>query len=268
MNQLQTIPDEINRHITELQSTQKMCEILLKTPHYAKLGQDGVFAVVSKARSLNIDPIYALNGGLYYLQGKVGMPAEAMAALIREKRHSITKDAKSNEQVCILHGRRADNGDTWTCSFSIEDARRAGLLKNSYEKYPSAMLYNRAMSFLARQLFPDIIKGAGYTMDELKEIATSQIIESAHQEKEEQIAIELISSDQIKELEGIFSQCDPIYVEKVMDHLQKSEAKISSIEEIPRNLYERIKNAATKNRDKYQMIPKKDTEIDLEVING
>ena len=173
MNQLPQSYDEIGKQLVEVESTQKMCQALLKTPHYAKMGSEGIFAIISKARSLGMDLIEALNGGLYYVQGKVGMPAESMAALIRQKGHSITKDAKSSNDVCILHGKRGDNGDTWIISFSMEDAKRAGLAKNMYEKYPGTMLYNRAMSFLARQLFPDVIRGAGYTFDELKEIATN-----------------------------------------------------------------------------------------------
>lgn len=257
----------IQQYMNELENTQKMCAQLIKTPHYAKLGLDGVFAVVSKARSLNIDPIYALNGGLYYLQGKVGMPAESMAALIREKGHSIVKDTKSNESVCILHGRRADNGDTWTCSFSVEDARRAGLLKNSYEKYPSAMLYNRAMSFLARQLFPDVIKGASYTPDELKEISTNPSFSSQEIEKSEPIDVELISSEQAEELRDIFAECDPTYISQVMVHLRKSSSEIESLEDVPLKLFERIKNAAIKKAQEYLKIQEvQNEELELEVV--
>ncbi len=244
--------DEIGRHVMELENTQRMCQMLLKSPHYAKLGSDGIFAVISKARSLNMDPIYALNGGLYYLQGKVGMPAESMAALIREKGHSIVKDAKSNDSVCILHGRRTDNGDTWTISFSFEDARRAGLVKNSYDKYPGAMLYNRAMSFLARQLFPDVIKGAGYTPDELKEIAVNQPFSSTPQGKSAENDIENISKEQVDELQNILEACDPSYYSQVLSHLKKSSASIDSIEKIPAALFDRIKNAALRKAEEYQ----------------
>jgi predicted house-cleaning noncanonical NTP pyrophosphatase (MazG superfamily) len=256
MNQVATTQqnpmDEISRQIMEVESTHKMCQMLLKTPHYAKMGQEGIFAIISKARSLGMDAIEALNGGLYYVQGKVGMPAESMAALIRQKGHSVTKDPKSTNEVCILHGKRGDNGDTWIISFSMDDAKRAGLAKNMYEKYPGTMLYNRAMSFLARQLFPDVIRGAGYTFDELKEIASNQLFSTPKEEKIVELVVESITKEQAEELKDIFDGCDPAYCAQVMSHLKKADPNVETIENIPSNLYERIKNAATKKRKDYQ----------------
>jgi hypothetical protein len=121
--------------LDEIENTQRAVQALMKTPHYQKMGQDGVFAIYTKARSLGIDPFDALNGGLYFLSGKVGMSTEMMASLIRQKGHSIVKDPKSNNDICILHGKRADNGDTWMVSFSVDDAKKAGLLKNMYEAF-------------------------------------------------------------------------------------------------------------------------------------
>jgi hypothetical protein len=136
------------------------------------MGEAGIFAIIQKAKSLKINPIDALGGGLYFTNGKVGMSAEMMNTLIRSHGHSIIKDTKSNDSICILHGKRADNGDTWTESFSIEDAKRAGIYKENtpWGKYPRNMCFNRALSNLARQLFPDVIKGC-YEIDELKSFA-------------------------------------------------------------------------------------------------
>jgi len=144
--------------VKELQNTHELCQLLLKTPHYAKMGPEGIFAVVETAKSLGIDPRQALGGGLYYVKGKVEMSARMMNSLIRAQKHSITRDPKSNDEICILHGRRADNGDTWTESFSMEDAKRAGLTNNSvWKNFSRDMLFARALSRLARQLFPDVI---------------------------------------------------------------------------------------------------------------
>jgi hypothetical protein len=86
------------------------------------------------------------------------MSARMMNSRIREKKHSITKDRKSDDEICILHGKRADNGDTWTESFSIQDAQKAGLDKNLvWRNFARDMLFARALSRLARQLFPDVI---------------------------------------------------------------------------------------------------------------
>lgn len=245
------IQDDFSRSVVEVENTKKMCELLMKTPHYSKLGSEGIFAIVSKAKSLGMDQIEALNGGLYYVQGKVGMPAETMAALIRQKGHSIRKDEKSNDQVCILHGKRADTGDTWTIRFSMDDAKRAGLLKNMYEKYPQAMLYNRAMSFLARQLFPDIIKGAGYTLDELKEIAYSKSDMNPIENKDES-NIDLISQEQANELAAALSECDPEYQKNFWNFLKKQVAGIESLDQLPLSMYDRIRSAVYRKRDEHR----------------
>jgi|SRR5208282_1891691 hypothetical protein len=158
--------------LADIELMQSAAKKLMQTKHYQAMGEAGIFAIIQKAKSLKINPIDALNGGLYFTQGKVGMSAEMMNTLIRIHGHSIQKDSRSNDQICILIGKRADNGDTWITSFSIDDAKRAGIYneKTPWGKYPPNMCFNRALSNLARQLFPDVIKGC-YEIDELKSFA-------------------------------------------------------------------------------------------------
>lgn len=145
--------------LAELANTENMVKALLSSKHYAKIGQDGIYAIVQKAKSLGVNPMEALNGALYYVQGKVEMTAQMMNRLIRMKGHSIQKDEKSTKTNCILHGKRADNGDVWSVSFGLDDAKKAGLVKphGPWEKYTESMCFARALSMLARQLFPDVI---------------------------------------------------------------------------------------------------------------
>ena len=163
--------DAFNTQLLELDRILDTCKKLFATKHYAKLGEDGIHAIISRSKALGIHPFEALNGGFHCINGKVGMSTELMAALVRKRGHSITQDDRSNNECVILHGKRADNGDTWTCTFTRQDAERAGLWNGpTWKKYPGVMLYNRCMSMLFRQLFPDLSLGAGYVEDELKEI--------------------------------------------------------------------------------------------------
>lgn len=183
--------------IADIDQMQHAAKKLLQTKHYQALGEAGIFALIQKAKAVNLDPMEALNGGLYYLNGKVGMAAESMNRLIRSKGHSITKDPKSNDNVCILHGKRADTGDTWTESFSLDDARRAGIYKNIWEKYPRNMCFNRALSNLARQLFPDVIGGC-YEIEELRSFADPAYMK-------ETIAVEVTPEMSQEEIEQFYT---------------------------------------------------------------
>ncbi len=160
--------------LIEVQETQKLCQFLIQTPHYRKIGSEGIYAIIQKAKSIGIDPLDALNGSFYFVHGKVELTSTMMNDLIRRKGHSITKDKKSDDKICILHGKRKDNGDTWCESFSIEDALQAGIYQNQWLKYPKDMLFARALSRLARQLFPDVIKGC-YVQEEISQAVESNL---------------------------------------------------------------------------------------------
>lgn len=244
------IKDDMSNAIVAVENTRKVCEMLMKQPHYAKLGPDGVYAVVAKARSLEIDPIDALNGALYYVNGRVGMSTEAMAARMRAAGHSITMDERSTPTHCILRGKRSDTGDMWTTSFSIDDAKRAGIYndRGPWGKYPDVMCYNRAMSKMFRQLTPDLSRGAGYTIEELREIPVET---PAPQQEAIVEAPSVITEEQASELIAIFEQCDPAYIEKVWNTLRKPPIGIEDIAQLPAHLFERIKMAGVKNREEF-----------------
>ncbi len=250
--------DDFSSALVEIEQTEKMCGMLMKTPHYQKMGQEGIFAIVSKSKSLGINPLEALNGGLYFVQGKVGMSSEMMACLIRQAGHSITKDPKSTNAQVILHGKRADNGDTWTITFSMEDAKRAGIAKMMYDKYPAVMLYNRAMSMLARQLFPDVIKGAGYTHDELREIARSKEDAPKFDQKPEDLPLsdsqvvveETISPEQYDQIYALFELCSTEFQENINNWLVSK--SMNSLQQLPAKMYESVKAKIAKNSVEYQ----------------
>lgn len=257
----------IENALVSIDKMQDMCKKLMATKHYSRMGEEGVFAIIQKAKSLGLDPIDALGGSLFYIQGKVGMSSETMASLIRQAGHSVVKDQKSDNSICILHGKRKDNGDTWTCVFSMDDAKRAGLAKGMYDKYPAVMLYNRCMSMLARQLFPDVIKGSGYTLDELKEIAKVE----EYNPKAEQQTIEIPASafmvtkpeapaskpevkkptaEEIIALSEILEQCDPDFVAGKMKAIKKSFGS-EDLNDINIATYIRLLDLAMKNKQEY-----------------
>lgn len=237
--------EDFNNITKSVEGMQKLCAMLMNTKHYAKLGQEGVFAVVAKARSLSIDPLDALNGGLYCVQGKVEMSAQMMNQLIRQAGHSITKDPKSDDKICVLHGKRADTQDTWTESFSIDDAKKAGIYKEGgpWTKYTKDMLFARALSRLARQLYPDVIKGC-YVEGEI-----SQSLDAERNQAPVIVKpVQYITSEQAEILKAAFEEF-PDYRDQVMDFLSKNNG-VKEITMIPASLYDRIITGAQKRKQK------------------
>lgn len=223
--------------LMDIEAMQKMVQKLMQSKHYQAMGEPGIFAIVQKAKSLGINPLEALNGGLYYVNGKVGMSTEMMACLIRQSGHSITKDPKSDNNCCILHGKRRDTGDTWTIRFSMDDAKKAGIARGMYDKYPAIMLYNRAMSTLARQLFPDIIKGAGYTLDELKEMKPA----SLPMAEVEEVPVEMATVEEIHELLELVGRCPAEFQNKVIDFLNANGlAEDKIVKQLYNQAYDRV----------------------------
>jgi hypothetical protein len=250
--------DDFGRQLAEFDKIQDTCKKLLQTKHYQALGEAGIHAIMARAKALGIHPFEALNGGFTCIQGKVGMSTEMMAALVRQKGHSITKDPKSNNECVILHGKRKDNGDTWTCTFSKEDAMAAGLWAGpTWKKYPAVMLYNRCMSMLFRQLFPDLSLGAGYVEDELKEITKTgdykpEILPLAECETFKPLEIqapveeEKVSKVEAEELRLLHMGATEECFAKVKETLDKK--GIKSFDQVPKKGYEYFLNLLSKNQ--------------------
>ena len=69
-------------------------------------------------------------------------------------------DDKGVPSACVVTMKRR-NGFGYTARFSMDDARRAGLVKagSGWEKYPANMLRARASGYCADVVFPDVLGG-------------------------------------------------------------------------------------------------------------
>ncbi len=256
---LQTINDA-EMVLSELNSAQKVCQALMKTPHYAKMGEVGIFAIMQKAKSMGMSAIEALNGGMYFVQGKCEMPGQAMLSLIRSKGHSVTMDAKSNDRHVIMHGKRADNGDTWTVEFSIEDAKKAGIYKNVWEKYPKTMCTWRCVSMLGRFLFSDVIKGV-YVQGEISDSVPLDQSVNYQPLIEDKQAVLTCTKSEAECLMDTISECSPEYQNKVTSFLKRHQ--IESIYDLPVDTYLKMRDAAgrAKNEFSEQLKVELDTQL-------
>jgi len=150
-----------------------------------------------------------------------------MNGLIRRDGHSI-KIVVSTDTECRLLGTRSD-GDSFECSFTIEDAIKAGLAGgNVWKKYPADMLYNRCMSRLARRLFSDVI-GNAYVEGEIREAKLVEDKEKHLLQAEcEEISNEQVEPTETPTLITTFTMPEP----KISDeHLHKVLEGMSKVDE-------------------------------------
>lgn len=142
-------------------------------PPHIKTPQAALF-VIQKGIELRIPPTYALCE-LYVVNGRVGASSELMLALIyRDVGDDAIVFRETNEQRCTIAYKRRSWQQYQEFTYTIEDAKRAGLLqREQWQKYPAAMLRARAISAVARMAFPDVIGGLT-TYDELVDVAQSE----------------------------------------------------------------------------------------------
>ena len=145
----------------EAENIMHWAELMSDTKFYQNMvtagGKNAILAIFLTARSLDIDPMLAISGGIFCVQGRTMLSSSLMNMMIRRQGHSIKKKI-GDETTCHLIGKRRDNGDEMESIFTIKMAERAGLLKNDvWKSYPERMLFSRALSNLAKDLFPDCI---------------------------------------------------------------------------------------------------------------
>jgi hypothetical protein len=228
----------------DLDYLKDLASIAAKSGNYAGMSEVTLLNLMLSAKDLGVSPMKALNGGFYVVNGKVCMSTALMADRIRKAGHNV-KITEWTDQKCVMLGIRRDNGDSVKLEFNMDDATRAGLGSSpTWKKFPKNMLYNRAMSTLARVLFSDVI-GNSYSEEERFEIqnvppekrplenADSDIVVADIIEKEEP---EVINDEQLEKIER-FLQSYPEKKEKIMKF-----ANVNALEKMNPSVFEKVSN--------------------------
>ncbi len=179
-----------------------MAKNAVSSKMYRGIGdQAAVMMIMLSARELGIPAMQALNGGLHIIEGKVEISARMMSALIRKAGHLI-KIQESTSDHCILVGKRGDTGEVQSASFSVAEAKLAGLVKprGGWEKWPADMCFARALSRLARQLFSDVV-GIGYVEGEINQSIDSRPVEDLDLKSDDILIVESVSDTEEQSLE-------------------------------------------------------------------
>ena len=118
-------------------------------------------AILQMGHELGLSPMVALNN-ISVVNGRATLGADLIVAIIMKHPDYDGMEIKGDDKQCTVSIRRraGEKIDTFTGSFSMDDAARAGLTtKDSWKKYPQRMLKHRAISYAARDAFPDALAG-------------------------------------------------------------------------------------------------------------
>lgn len=113
-------------------------------------------------------PPFASMSGIHIVQSKPVLGANVIATLVKNDPRYNYKIVECTDKICTIEW--FENGQsTGQSSFTMSEAQTAGLTgKDNWKKYPSDMLFARAISRGARRHAPGIFGGSPvYTPDEL-----------------------------------------------------------------------------------------------------
>lgn len=129
---------------------------------------EAVLACMLYGREAGVGEMNALSK-IHVIDGRPGMAAELMRALVFQHGHEIWIEESSSSR-CTVGGKRRDSTRETRVTWTIEDANRAGLKdRKNWRAYPDAMLLARATAKLCRAVFPDVLAGLSYTLEELQD---------------------------------------------------------------------------------------------------
>ncbi|MFH1422777.1 MAG: hypothetical protein ABIH42_08720 [Planctomycetota bacterium] len=126
---------------------------------------------VMAGKEVGMSPIQSQNA-FYFVSGRLGMTAQAMAALIKKSGKYDFEIKEHNNEGCtiIFYSVNGDRKELGTAIFNKSMAASAGIInKSNWKCYPMNMMFARALSNGARWFCPDAVSGF-HTVEELKDI--------------------------------------------------------------------------------------------------
>lgn len=164
----------IPRTIDEVRSLAAMFAKSALLPQELRGKEADVFVSIMAGQELGLPPMAALRG-VHVVKGKPVLSADTMVGIVlgsglaeyfvcvEEKPGSVTYETKRRGAP---HPQR--------CTWTREDAKRANLGGDNWQKYERAMLKARCKAMLARDAYPDVLAGC-YDDDEARDFAPAPL---------------------------------------------------------------------------------------------
>jgi hypothetical protein len=228
------------------------------------------FIIMATGQELGLSPMQSMRG-IHIVEGKPVLSADMIGALCKKSPLcKYFRQLESTVERAVFETWRAGDPEATRGVFTIEDARRAELAgRNTWKRYPAAMLRARCVSALARTVYPDLLLGV-YCDDEGEDIR-----QSAHREHAPPLApVRVIEA----EVEEEPAPVDPELLERLAFGLTEAKtdeelrAAWSPVKAARRLLsedqYQKLVDFGTRRRDeiKKAQLPQLDQEQIAEAI--
>lgn len=129
--------------------------------HYQGKPNDTMAAIL-RGMEIGLNPMQALSS-IAVINGRASLWGDAMPALVQRAGHHIDVDyeGQGDSLTAVATLTRGDTGKVVRRTFSIADARRAGLLgkQGPWQQYPQRMIAHRARAWAIRDGAADALMG-------------------------------------------------------------------------------------------------------------
>lgn len=138
--------------------------------------RDEIVAVVLAGHELGIKPMTSLKS-IDVIQGQPALRAHAMRGIVLKQGHEIEL-VESDDQHCVMRGRRKGAEGWQTVVWDLGRARQMGLLnKDQWKKQPKTMLIARATGEICRLIAADALHGMPYVAEELDGYVHGEVVQ-------------------------------------------------------------------------------------------
>lgn len=123
--------------------------------------------VILAGKSVGLDPLQSVQN-IFPVHGQPSMYARTMGALVVSQGHGVRRVSATEDAVTYAVRRKGD--DTWQeFTWTIQRAQKAGYTSNSkYGSDPIAMLGAKALAEACRTVFPDVLLGMAYSVEDME----------------------------------------------------------------------------------------------------
>ena len=124
-------------------------------------------AVILAGKSVGLDPMQSVQN-IFPVHGMPSMYARTMVALVIAEGHEMERTAASEDSVTWQARRKGS--DRWQeFTWTIGRAKKAGYTSNAkYQSDPIAMLGAKAAAEACRTVFPDVLLGMAYSVEDME----------------------------------------------------------------------------------------------------